>query len=136
MVLNVFEPLKFYCNILLGKPLCQRYFSLPSHRDFNSQTLTHINSNHIYRKKISFVIEKLHVVLKNLLGPANREPQAGLILSCLRMLFGRISYSTSYCPKYFKLNTHLGIFVTTGCSSRRQYVTAVRLDIFRSMWHM
>ena len=31
--------------------------------------------------------------------------------------------------------SHLGIFVTTGCSSRRQYVTAVRQDIFRSMWH-
>ena len=31
--------------------------------------------------------------------------------------------------------SHLGIFVTTGCSSRRQYVTAVRLDIFRSIWH-
>ena len=25
--------------------------------------------------------------------------------------------------------SHLGIFVTTGCSSRRQYVIAVRLDI-------
>ena len=32
---------------------------------------------------------------------------------------------------YFSLLlvSHLGIFVTTGCSSRRQYVTAVRLDI-------
>ena len=35
----------------------------------------------------------------------------------------------------FNIKSHLGIFVTTGCSSRRQYVTAVRLDIFRSMWH-
>ena len=37
---------------------------------------------------------------------------------------------------FYGQSSHLGIFVKTGCSSRRQYVTAVRLDIFRSMWHM
>ena len=44
-------------------------------------------------------------------------------------LYG-LSCEFAYQYTYLLPSSHLGIFVTTGCSSRRQYVTAVRLDIF------
>ena len=50
--------------------------------------------------------------------------------------FGHVSRSSGFAKTVLQGTvSHLGIFVTTGCSSRRQFVTAVRLDIFRPMRH-